>query len=70
MTTQKIEWIIWNGCDGYDMAECGDIVWTRTSDHNAMEVVAVADADIPADIDGQPDFDGLFIANGRVFRHA
>jgi hypothetical protein len=65
MTTQKTEWIIWNGCDGYDMAECGD---SRNREYHAVPVVAVTD--VPLDADGEPDFYGLFIADGRVFLHA
>ncbi len=55
--------IVWNGCDGYDVSNL-DVF--KGSQHFTAFFVEKTDAPI---VDGEPCFDGLFVANdGNTYK--
>lgn len=62
--------LIWNGCDGYKVAEEGEELFTRSQRYEAFPVgEEITLADVPLDDDGEPDFTGIIITEcGKIFR--
>ena len=73
--------IIWDGCDGYINVETlqnsgrnftrldnGQFrLHDRATHHDSLDVREIAFDDVPLDDDGEQDFSGVFIVDGRYW---
>jgi hypothetical protein len=76
--------LIWNGCDGYKEVQklnqddsCEQLddgtfkLYHRSESFTSFPAVEISLDDVPADEDGEPDFDGLFVTDcGKIYRAA
>lgn len=66
----KIEYIVWDHCDGYIMASQGEIKYKNAQSSECFPVVEITRSSVPLGLDFEEDFDGLFIVGNRIFRPA
>lgn len=61
--------IVWNGCDGYIEVDDavrrgydfdGNTLYKGSQEFTAFTVVEINVGDLPKDLNGEPDFDGVF----------
>lgn len=54
--------IVWNGVDGYDISN--ESVCTSKEEFKPFEVKEISEDDLPLDVDGDIDYDGVFAVVG------